>query len=101
MTHLPPGADVTPERAGWRYLSFSVHTVVGELHVGGPGRETAVVALAGGPFRVGSAELPGRASVWDGLPSAAYLPPSVTATHRRPRPAPQRGRSPCASVRRA
>ena len=80
MTHLPPGADVTPERAGWRYLSFSVHTVVGELHVGGPGRETAVVALAGGPFRVGSVELPGRASVWDGLPSAAYLPPSVTAT---------------------
>ena len=24
MTHLPRGADVTPERAGWRYLSFSV-----------------------------------------------------------------------------
>jgi len=80
MTHLPRGADVTPERAGWRYLSFSVHTVVGELHVGGPGRETAVVALAGGPFRVGSVELPGRASVWEGLPSAAYLPPGVTAT---------------------
>ena len=80
MTHLPRGADVTPERAGWRYLSFSVHTVVGELHVGGPGRETALVVLAGGPFRVGSVELPGRASVWEGLPSAAYLPPGVTAT---------------------
>jgi 5-deoxy-glucuronate isomerase len=80
MTHLPRGADVTPERAGWRYLSFSVHTVIGELQVGHYGHETAVVALAGGPFRVGSVELPGRASVWDALPSAAYLPPGVTAT---------------------
>ena len=80
MTRLPRGADVTPERAGWRYLSFSVHTVIGDLHVGRPGYETAVFALAGGAFTVGSLELPGRASVWDGLPSAAYLPPGMTAT---------------------
>jgi len=80
MTHLPRGADVTPERAGWRHLSFSVHTVIGELHVGRPGHETAVVGLGGGAFTVGGLELPGRASVWDGLPSAAYLPPGVTAT---------------------
>ncbi|HEX7172563.1 MAG TPA: 5-deoxy-glucuronate isomerase [Candidatus Limnocylindria bacterium] len=80
MTHLPRGADVTLERAGWRYLSFSVHSVLGELHVGGPGRETAIVALAGGPFRVGDLPLPGRASVWEALPSAAYLPAGVAAT---------------------
>jgi 5-deoxy-glucuronate isomerase len=79
MTHLPRGADVTPERAGWRYLSFSVHHVVGRLQVGRPGHETAVIALAGGPLRVGALELPGRTSVWDGLPSAAYLPPGTTA----------------------
>jgi 5-deoxy-glucuronate isomerase len=37
------------------------------------------VGLAGGAFSVGDLELPGRASVWDGLPSAAYLPPGVSA----------------------
>lgn len=82
MTHLPRGADITPERAGWRYLSFSVHTVVGELHVGRADHETAVVALAGGALRVGDVELAGRESVWDGLPSAAYLPPGTTASVR-------------------
>jgi 5-deoxy-glucuronate isomerase len=77
MTHLPRGADVTPERAGWQYLSFSVQHVVGRLRAGRPGHETAIVALAGGPLRVGKLNLPGRDSVWDGLPSAAYLPPGV------------------------
>ena len=80
MTHLPRGADVTPELAGWRHLGFSVHTVVGELHLGGAEHEMAVVGLAGGAFRVGDLELPGRDSVWDGLPSGAYLPPGSTAT---------------------
>ncbi len=79
MTHLPRGADVTPDRAGWRYLSFSIQHVVGRLRVGGGGHETAVVALAGGPLRVGDLALPGRESVWEGLPSAAYLPPGTTA----------------------
>ena len=77
---LPPGEPVTPERAGWRYLSFSVHRVVEPLQVGAGGLETAVVILAGGGARVGDLELPGRASVWDGLPSAAYLPPGSVAT---------------------
>ena len=80
MTRLAPGAAVTPELAGWRYLSFSVHTVSAPMDVGHAGRETAVIGLAGGAFRVGEVELPGRASVWDGRPSAAYLPPDVTAT---------------------
>ena len=52
------------------------------MKVGGPGVETAIIGLAGGAFRVGELELPGRASVWDGLPSAVYLPPGVTADRR-------------------
>jgi 5-deoxy-glucuronate isomerase len=80
MTRLAPGAAVTPELAGWRYLSFAVQAVSEPTVVGVAGGETAVIGLAGGAFRVGELELPGRASVWDGLPSAVYLPPGVTAT---------------------
>lgn len=80
MTRLPPGEPVTPRVAGWRYLSFAVQELTGPMQVGGAGQETAVVGLAGGGFRVGELELPGRASVWEGLPSAAYLPPGVSAT---------------------
>ena len=80
MTRLPPGAPVTPDVAGWRYLSFAVLDLSAPMEVGGPGIETAVIGLGGGAFRVGELELPGRASVWDGLPSAAYLPPGVAAT---------------------
>ena len=77
---LPPGEPVTPERAGWSYLSFEVHDLSEPMEVGGSGVETAVVILAGSGARVGELELPGRASVWDGLPSAAYLPSGVSAT---------------------
>ena len=80
MTHLPRGSGVTPERAGWRHLSFAVHVIDAPMVVGGAGVETAVVGLAGGAFTVGELELPGRASVWDGMPSAAYLPPSTSVT---------------------
>jgi 5-deoxy-glucuronate isomerase len=80
MTPLAAGAAVTPEFAGWRHLSVSVHTVSAPTDIGHPGRETAVIGLAGGAFRVGELELPGRTSVWDGRPSAAYLPPGVTAS---------------------
>ena len=76
---LPPGQAVTPERAGWRHLSFSVHDLSGPMEVGGDGVETAAIVLGGGGCRVGDLSLPGRASVWDGLPSAAYLPPGVAA----------------------
>ena len=79
MSHLARGESVTPERTGWRYLSFAVHQVVGRLRVGWSGHETAIVGLAGGAFRVDGLELPGRLSVWEGLPSAVYLPPGVTA----------------------
>ncbi|MEO7296132.1 MAG: 5-deoxy-glucuronate isomerase [Candidatus Limnocylindria bacterium] len=77
---LPPGEPVTPERAGWSHLSFAVHSLSAPLEVGGPGVETAVVILGGGGARVGELDLPGRGSVWEGLPSAAYLPPGFAAT---------------------
>ena len=77
---LAPGEPVTPERAGWQYLSFAVHVVPSPITGGGGGVETAIVILGGGGARIGDLELPGRASVWDGLPSAAYLPPGVSAT---------------------
>jgi 5-deoxy-glucuronate isomerase len=79
VSRLAPGAAVTPEVAGWRYLSFAVHTLTAPMEIGGDGVETAVVGLAGGAFTVGELRLPGRASVWDGLPSAVYLPPGVGA----------------------
>ena len=78
MTRLAAGVPVTPDVAGWRHLSFEVRTLTEPTEVGGAGGETAVVALAGGPFRIGDLELPGRASVWEGLPSAVYLPPGWT-----------------------
>jgi 5-deoxy-glucuronate isomerase len=77
---LPPGEPVTPARAGWRHLSFAVHSLTSPMQVGGPGIETAIVILGGGGARVGELELPGRESVWDGLPSAAYLPPGMVGT---------------------
>jgi 5-deoxy-glucuronate isomerase len=76
---LPPGEAVTPERAGWRYLSFAVHTITEPMTVGLPGHETAVVILGGGGASLAGFELPGRSSVWEGLPSAVYLPPGSVA----------------------
>ena len=79
---LPPGEAVTPLGAGWRYLSFSVHTFTAPTVIGRKDHETAIVILAGGGALVDDLELPGRESVWDGLPSAAYLPPGVMAMLR-------------------
>jgi 5-deoxy-glucuronate isomerase len=79
VTLLGRGERVTPDVAGWHYLSFEVHEIAAPTSVGEAGVETAIIGLAGGAFSVGDLELPGRASVWDGLPSAAYLPPSVVA----------------------
>lgn len=74
MMRLAPGVPVTPEVAGWRYLSLAVRSVERPTVVGLDGHETVVVALAGGAFRAGDHELPGRASAWEGRPSAVYLP---------------------------
>ena len=71
---LAPGEAVTPERAGWRYLSFRVVTLSTAATYGSAERETALVVLGGGGVRIGERELPGRTSVWEGRASAAYLP---------------------------
>jgi 5-deoxy-glucuronate isomerase len=89
---LSPGEDgvaveVDPERAGWRYLSYRARALdAGErVAVGGAGREAAVVVLGGGGVVVeldtGAAtlELPGRPSVFEGMPWAAYVPPGRPA----------------------
>ncbi len=78
--------SVDPARAGWRYLSFRAFRLgAGEtLSIGAPGCEAAVVTLAGGVTAdvAGAAtiELPGRASVFDGLPWACYLPVDRSAS---------------------
>ena len=71
---------VDPTSAGWRYLTFRAHNLKPDekIRVGGAGEESAIVTVSGAVSveldRGGSLALPGRASVWDGLPWAAYLP---------------------------
>ena len=66
---------VTPETAGWRYLYFGVRQ--GSFASQTEGGEIALVPLSG-RCRVEAEgrewELGGRASVFDGLPWALYLP---------------------------
>ncbi len=77
---LAPGQAVTPARAGWRYLSFFTRRIAAPVQVGEHGLETALIVLGGGGLTVDGVELPGRASVWEGRPSAVYLPAGVVAT---------------------
>lgn len=88
---LRPGDDgsmvVDARQAGWRYLGFALHRLTSDalapLAIGHGERETAVVILAGGALMTFESEppirLPGRPSVFGGLPWAAYLPPGRTA----------------------
>jgi 5-deoxy-glucuronate isomerase len=66
---------VTPERAGWRYLSFRVET--GSFSADTGDEEICLVPL-GGACRVevedGGWQLGARANVFAGMPSALYLP---------------------------
>lgn len=68
---------IDPARAGWRYLSFRVVTLrTGMTFL--EGQESAVVVLSGGVVVEAPAfeavRLEGRASVFDGLPWACYVP---------------------------
>jgi len=90
--------SVTPERAGWRYLSFSVHEVAtGGLRLPAePGQETCVVVLAGRDATLrddegGQWSLPGREGVFADRPSALWLPdgrPLEVSIRRAPEAAP-------------
>jgi 5-deoxy-glucuronate isomerase len=87
-----PGPDgvsvaVDPTRAGWRYLSFRVVALRDEeaATVASHDREAAVVVLSGGGVRIDlggsdSLHLGGRASVFDALPWAAYVPRGADAS---------------------
>ncbi|TMB84874.1 MAG: 5-deoxy-glucuronate isomerase [Chloroflexi bacterium] len=94
---LRPGVSgsvaVDPTSAGWRYLTFRVHDLKPDekVRVGGAGEESAIVTVSGAVSveldRGGSLDLPGRPSVWDGLPWAAYLPPGCLGMVRANGPA--------------
>jgi 5-deoxy-glucuronate isomerase len=75
-----------PERAGWRYLSFhSFALATGETAVvPHPEDEAIIITLGGGGIQIDYAsapamDLPGRMSVFAGLPWAAYIPPRAGA----------------------
>jgi 5-deoxy-glucuronate isomerase len=82
---------VTPDDAGWRYLSLRTATLAaGEtVDAGAFGQEAVVVTISGGGVEVEPAgarriDLPGRSGPFAGLPWAAYLPagtPAVVIGH--------------------
>ena len=74
--------QVTPQSAGWTYVGFEVVRIAGRFERTEIGRETCVVVLSGTcELAAGdvSGEL-GRRDVFDGPPSALYVPPGVTWT---------------------
>ena len=83
--HVRPGEDgvvsTDPVRAGWRYLSFRAFGLEsGEtVRLDRPEEETVIVTISGGGLEIAvdsgeSLALPGRPSVFEGLPWSAYLP---------------------------
>ena len=84
---LGRGARSTRHRLRWRYLSFRTVALAdgGSVAIGGADHETAVVLVSGSNAVVSEegsepVVLEGRASVFDGLPSAFYLPAGRRAT---------------------
>ncbi|MGN6797128.1 MAG: 5-deoxy-glucuronate isomerase [Gaiellaceae bacterium] len=74
--------QVTPESAGWTYVGFEVVRVSGRFERAEAGRETCVVVLSG-TCELAAADVSarlGRRDVFDGPPSALYVPPGVTWT---------------------
>jgi 5-deoxy-glucuronate isomerase len=88
---------VDPVGASWRYLSFRTVTLEpgASLGVGGTDQETAIVLVSGADVVVtladgASADLRGRESPFDALPSAYYLPAGLSADVASRGPAPSR-----------
>jgi len=69
-------ASVTPESAGWTHVGFSVHRLTGRLERVEEGRESCVVLLSGACSFMGLGEAT-RATVFDGPPTALYVPPGT------------------------
>lgn len=78
------GVSVTPDSAGWRYVSFNALSVPkgGQFLLETVGSEACIVVIAGRcAVRVGEFGWPNvgeRASPFDGPPHAVYAPPGVT-----------------------
>jgi 5-deoxy-glucuronate isomerase len=83
-----PDADgcvvrVTPESAGWRYVGYQVYRLTNGQTIARttPDRETCVVVLSGrANVSAGGREWPNagvRATVFDGPPTALYVPPGT------------------------
>lgn len=69
-------APVTPESAGWTYVGFSVQRLSGRLEGVEEGRETCIVLLSGSCSFMGLGDA-ARATVFDGPPTALYVPPGT------------------------
>ena len=89
LLHLRPDVDgvvaTDPLRAGWRYLSFRVFGLGdGETTLlDRPEEEAAIVTISGGGVDVTVDDrpplrLPGRRSVFEGMPWSAYVPAGST-----------------------
>lgn len=86
--HLRPEAgralNVTPESAGWRFLSFGVVTLAaGEVHRGQTAALEVAVVPQSGAFRLeagGQSFELRRESVFTELPHVVYLPPGTDWT---------------------
>jgi 5-deoxy-glucuronate isomerase len=78
------GVSVTPEAAGWRYVSFNALRIPqgSRFLLETEGSEACIVVLAGRcAVRVGEVGWPqvgARLSPFDGLPHAVYAPPGMT-----------------------
>jgi len=70
------GGSVTPESAGWTHVGFSVHRLAGRLERVEEGRESCVVLLSGACSFMGLGDA-ARATVFDGPPTALYVPPGT------------------------
>jgi 5-deoxy-glucuronate isomerase len=78
------GVAVTPQKAGWRYVSFNALRIPkgGQFILETDGSEACVVVIAGRcAVRIGELEWPRvgeRASPFEGPPHAIYAPPGAT-----------------------
>ena len=86
-THLKPGPDgaqhVTPESAGWTYLSFGVVTLEDGRFSGNSGENEVVLVPQSGQLSVTFGDQThdlSRAGVFEELPAVVYLPPHTAFT---------------------
>jgi 5-deoxy-glucuronate isomerase len=73
----PCAVSVTPQSAGWTYVGFEVRRLEGRHEGLEEERETCVVLLSGSCSLMGLGDA-SRASVFDGPPTALYVPPRTT-----------------------